>query len=416
MTLAKKRVYVSGYAALSAGGHDVAEHWQNLMAGKTCLQASADGLNALEGLVQNFVWQQALPDRKLQKLISKQDILGLYVAIAAMQQAGLSDLVAANPDYADKTGVFVGSPGNKYFQQYDFLPLIAQSKGEMQAFGQHLFEQVHPMWLLRILPNNVLAYAGILLGCKGINHNFTNHAVSGMQALIEAYWALQTGQADRILVVAYDLGQEQQAQFYYDKLGVIAKQGLYPFGQDHGGTVLAEGAAALVLETEDSLVERKGQPLAELMGGKVQSEGAGLFSIEDDGQSLAKLMQAVCLQQGIAPNAIDFLVAHGNGNQKSDNSEAQAIQAVFGPQQIPVTAFKWLMGHTLAASGLLDSVLALAALQAQCIPQLLYGQTVARGCEHLDLVAQHRYQSLAQVMVVNRGFASMDAVAVFKAV
>ena len=54
----------------------------------------------------------------------------------------------------------------------------------MQEFAKQLFDEVHPMWLLRILPNNVLAYTGITYGFKGPNHNVTNHAVGGTQAII----------------------------------------------------------------------------------------------------------------------------------------------------------------------------------------------------------------------------------------
>jgi 3-oxoacyl-[acyl-carrier-protein] synthase-1 len=152
-----------------------------------------------------------------------------------------------NP-FNEQTAVFVGSPGNKYLQQYDFLPLLAKTHN-MQQFAQQLFETVHPMWLLRILPNNVLAYTGITYEFKGANHNITNHAVGGTQALLEAYHAIRSGQAERAVVVAYDMAIEPQALFYYEQLGVLSNQHLKPFDEAHDGTILAEGAAALVLES-----------------------------------------------------------------------------------------------------------------------------------------------------------------------
>ena len=190
-----QQVFISGYAALSAGGHNVEHHWQSLLQGCSKIAPSTSpSLQAFEhtlsGEIQDFNWSHALPDRKLQKVISRQDVMGLYAAIQAAEHSGLTSFLAQamqnDIEACDRTAVFVGSPGNKYCQQYDFIPLVAEAKKDMQYFAQHLFEQVHPTWLLRILPNNVLAYAGIQLGCKGVNHNFTNHVVGGMQALIEA--------------------------------------------------------------------------------------------------------------------------------------------------------------------------------------------------------------------------------------
>lgn len=413
-----KQVFITGYAALSAGGHDVDSHWQSLLQGQTKIRASSS-LQAFEhslcGEIQDFNWNHALPDRKLQKVISKQDVMGLYAAIQAAQHSGLSSFLADGMqndiEVCDRTAVFVGSPGNKYCQQYDFIPLVAQAQNDMRCFGEHLFEQVHPMWLLRILPNNVLAYAGIQLGCKGVNHNFTNHVVGGLQALIEAYWAIQTGQADRALVIAYDLAQEAQGRFYYDQLGVLSHQHLRPFDKSHDGTILAEGAAAIVLESEASVARRQVKPLARFLGGKAITEGAGLFSLSDDGQPLAQLMQEVLQQQGLHSYDVKMLVAHGNGNQKSDDSEAKAIASVFGDQAIPVTAFKWLMGHTLCASGLLDVVLCVKALEERMIPAVSNFEQSSSAASALDVVASARAfdEILPKAMVLSRGFGGMDA-------
>ena len=413
-------VYITGYSALSAAGHDVDSHWSALLSGETKIANSQEyalegWTNQLAGEVRDFNWNRALPDRKLMKVISRQDIMGLYAAFQAADHSGLTDFLKSATEndlsLCDRTGVFVGSPGNKYFQQYDFLSLVGQAQGDMKHFATHLFESVHPMWLLRILPNNVLAYTGIQLNCKGVNHNITNHAVGGMQALIEAYWAIQTGQADRVIVVAYDIGTEPQARFYYEQLGVLSENGLNPFARHHDGTVLAEGAAAIVLENQASVEARGVKPLAKLIGGLYRTEGAGLFSLQDDGEPLSEILSEALEKSSLIQKDFSFIVAHGNGNQKSDSSEAQAILKTFGPQGIPVTAFKWLMGHSLTASGLLDVVLAVKALQEKTIPAV-HSHDLASSCQGIDLVNQQReiHEKAAKAMIINRGFASMNAV------
>lgn len=421
------KVFVTGMAALSAGGHDVEQHWQSLMQGQSLLAASenydtSSWNNQLVGEIKNFDWNRALPDRKLMKLISKQDLIGLHAAIQASNQAGLTDFLANAMQHdislCDRTGVFVGSPGNKYFQQYDFLNLVKESNGDMQYFAKHLFEQVHPMWLLRILPNNVLAYAGIQLGCKGVNHNFTNHIVGGLQALIEAYWAIVNGQADRILVVAYDIATEPQARFYYDGLGVLSAKQLAPFDKSHDGTVLAEGAAAIVLESEASIKARGVKPIAQMLGGLAATEGSGLCTLSDDGKPLSDLMKLNLDNLGLYSFDIDMVVAHGNGNQKSDDSEALAIAKVFGEKAVPVTAFKSLMGHSLCASGLLDATLAIKSLDKRIIPAIINCQQASNNAKNLDLVmssSREMHTKSPKAMVINRGFAGMNAVVTFKA-
>ncbi len=418
-------VYITGYSALSAGGHDVDAHWSALMAGESKIANSQEyqlegWTNQLAGEIRDFNWNRALPDRKLMKVISKQDVMGLYAAFQAADHCGLTDFLKSateqDIELCDRTGVFVGSPGNKYFQQYDFLSLVGQAQGDMKHFANHLFESVHPMWLLRILPNNVLAYTGIQLNCKGINHNITNHAVGGMQALIEAYWAIETGQADRVIIVAYDIGTEPQARFYYEQLGVLSEKGIAPFAKHHDGTVLAEGAAAIVLENQASVEARGVKPLAKLLGGLYRTEGAGLFSLQDDGEPLADVMNQALNNLALNHQDLEFVVAHGNGNQKSDTSEARALALSFGEKNIPVTAYKWLMGHSLTAAGLLDVVLTVKALQEKTIPAV-HQHELATSCQSIDLVSQSRdiQEKNTKAMIINRGFASMNAVAIIEA-
>ncbi|MBA2657762.1 MAG: 3-oxoacyl-ACP synthase [Tatlockia sp.] len=417
------RVFITGLSALTATGETADLTWNAVSAGESGIAEIkqwdlSSWSHRLAGELKNFQPAKMLPDRKLIKVISRQDAMGINAAIQAVNHSqvlnyrdGLEDSSAFN----DLTAVYVGSPGNKYFQQNDFLPLLSKVGGDMKKFAENLFAEVHPTWLLRILPNNVLAYTGIHCGFKGPNHNITNHAVSGTQALIEAYHAIKQGQAERAVVVAYDM-IEPQGLFYYEKIGVLSARHLKPFDKEHDGTILADGAAAMVLESEASARARSAFCYGEIAGGISASEASGLFSIEAQGEQLAELLALSLEQQQISPTDIGMLIAHGNGNSKSDNSEAQAIKRVFGDYKVPVTAFKWSMGHTICASGIIDAVLATYAFRHHCIPGIANFKNPAQACEELNVSSEHRYlDSGKAIMMVNRGFASINSCLVIKA-
>lgn len=418
------RVFITGFGALTASGATADETWQSILDGRTGIaEVEQWDLSSwdyrLGGEIKNFQPAKLLPDRKLIKVISRQDVMGIHAAVQAVEHSGLvayRDTLSSSESFNELTGVYVGSPGNKYFQQYDFLPLVAKSQDNMRKFASELFNEVHPMWLLRILPNNVLAYTGITYGFKGPNHNVTNHAVSSMQALIEAYHAIKGGYADRVIVVGYDMGIEPQALFYYEKLGLISPRHLKPFDVEHDGTILAEGAAALVLESEASAKSRGATCYGEIAGGMSASESLGLFSIAEDGKPLADLLARTMQAAELATHDVDLLVAHGNGNTKSDVSEANALGHVFANTAMPpVTAFKWATGHTITASGILDTMLAVMALQNRCVPGVANLSQLAESCAHLNVSAKTRaLESNRQAVVINRGFAGMNSCVVVK--
>lgn len=417
-----KRVFITGLSALTACGSTADATWSSIISGQSGLGELtqwdvSSWTHRLGGELKDFQPTKMLPDRKLLKVISRQDVMGINAAVQAVEHSQLlsyRDGIEATSEFNDKTGVYVGSPGNKYYQQYDFLPLVAKTGGDMQQFAKQLFDEVHPMWLLRILPNNVLAYAGITYGFKGPNQNVTNHAASGTQALLEAYYAIKNGLAERAVVIAYDVPIEPQALFYYEKLGVISAHHLKPFDKNHDGTILAEGASALILESEASVQARNATCYGEIVGGLSASECAGLFSIESEGTQLASLMTTLLDQQSLAPADIGLVVAHGNGNKKSDISEAQAIKSVFADYNVPVTAFKWAMGHTVCASGVLDSVLTTYALQNQCIPGIANLDTLAVDCQVLNAKKESRVLQKPLALMISRGYASINACVVIK--
>jgi 3-oxoacyl-[acyl-carrier-protein] synthase-1 len=155
--------------------------------------------------------------------------------------------------------------------------------------------------------------------------------------------------------------------------------------------------------------------LGEVLGGGSVADGMGLLAIRDDGDGVVRAIGAALADAGVEPRDIGMIVAHGNGTAASDASEAAALRCVFGAQCPPVTAFKWALGHLIAAAGILETTLALAALRRQTVPGIATLTDVAPECAGIALsrTAQRPRSDIA--LILCRGFAGTDAALVVRA-
>jgi 3-oxoacyl-[acyl-carrier-protein] synthase-1 len=271
------------------------------------------------------------------------------------------------------------------------------------------------MWLLRSLPNNVLCHVGILYGLKGTNACITNHSISGALAIVETLAGLRAGEADRAIAIGHDAPIEPQNVLYYQRAGLMAREHLRPFDAARDGSLLGEGAAALVMEREDAAVERGAAVLGEVLGGGAASDGDGLLAINTDGSGVVAAIEAALADAQLNPRDIGLVMAHGNGTRASDASEALALRTVFGAALPPVTASKWAFGHLLAAAGAIDTVLGLQALRRGLVPGIATLEQL--DPEFLDLNVSHEAsQPRSDVaLIISRGFAGTNAALVIRA-
>ena len=422
---ARPRILVTASGAVCASGMDPHAILGALLEGRSAIGPIAQWDTSgwpvhVAGEVPDYNPRALVEDRKLHKLIRRTDLFGLYAAGRAIEGSGmLAHRDALTPDaaaiYSDRSGVYVGSGGGNYQNQYDYLPLIEAAGGDMAQFGQQLSDTVNPMWLLRTLPNNVLGHIGIRHGLKGPNACITNHSIGGLLAVIEAMEALRNGEAERALAVGHDAPIEPQMVLYYHAVGLIASAALRPFDARHDGSLFGEGAAALLLESQASAAERGATVLGEVLGGASCCEAGGLLPIRDDGDGVERAVRAALADAGLAPGDVGMIVAHGNGTPASDASEAAALRAVFGAALPPVTAFKWAFGHLIAAAGILDAALALAALKQRVVPGIATLESIAADCAGLTLSTAAQAPRSDVALVICRGFAGTDAALLLRA-
>jgi 3-oxoacyl-[acyl-carrier-protein] synthase-1 len=418
------RVVITGTGAVCAAGAQPSDILASVLSGRTSMhpieQWDTTGWPArVAGEIPDFNARAMVDDRKLHKLIRRTDLVGLYAAGRAIDESGIVAHRDALDDpsratYSDRSGVIVGSGGGNFENQYDYFPLMTEAGDDLVAFGRELSNTVNPMWLLRTLPNNVLGHIGIKYGLKGTNACITNHSVGGLLAVIDANEALRAGEADRVVAVGHETPIEPQMDLYYHGVGLLPSQALRPFDAKRDGSQFGEGAGALVLETEDSARARGAQVLGEVLGGGYATEGTGLLAIRADGDGPERAIRQALEDAGLRPDDVVMFVAHANGTRASDSSEANALRRVFGGDMPPVTGFKWAFGHLIAAAGVVEAVVGLAALRANVVPGIAALRELDPDCAGINVSSSHQAPRSPVGLVLCRGFAGTNAALVIR--
>ena len=419
-----RRIVITGSGAICGAGKTLEEIWDAVLNGRSAVApitqwdaARWPSRVASEVTVDN---RTLVPDRKLHKSISRSDMLGLYATDVALKQSGLlaqreaMDAPGA-ARFNDRSGIISGSGGGMYSSSYEYLPLYTVAKGEMPAFGRELGNVVNPMWLLKNLPNNVLCHAGIRYNFKGANTCITNHCAGGVMAVAECAAIIRAGEADRMIAIGHDTPIEPESVIYYHSLGLLSDAAPQPFDEARHGTVLGDGAAAVVLETLDDARARGAEMFGEFLGSGCVTEAAGILDVRPGGDGVARAIEAALADAGIAPGDVGMIITHGNGTRASDTSEALGIRRIFGGKIPPMTGFKWAFGHSLAASGILDLAVALIALRARVVPGIATLQTPDPELAPLPVSTGPQESRGDAALLICRGFSGMNVALALRA-
>ena len=201
---------------------------------------------------------------------------------------------------------------------------------------------------------------------------------SATNAIITGANMLRCGLAD-IVVVG---GTECLTKFHlngFNALMILDAQQCRPFDRDRAGLNLGEGAAYLVMETEASMRKRGAKPLCVLSGYGNACDAFHQTASSPDGDGAFLAMQEALQLAGMKPEDIQYINAHGTGTPNNDKSESHAIQRVFGDHLPPVSSTKSFTGHTTSASGSIEAVFCILALQHQFLPENINWKTPFEG-------------------------------------
>ena len=204
-------------------------------------------------------------------------------------------------------------------------------------------------------------------GCFSYATTLSTACSSAANAFIFAANLIRSGQTERVVAG----GAECLSNFHlngFHSLMILDRENCRPFDAGRAGLNLGEGAAFLVLETEEAARKRGAKILARFTGFGNACDAYHKTASSENGEGAWRAMCQALARAGLAPSEIDYINAHGTGTPNNDASESAALRRLFGEAMPPVSSTKSLTGHTTSASGAIEAVFCLLALQYGFVP------------------------------------------------
>ncbi len=402
-----RRVVVTGLGVVTAIGQNVDEFWAGMQEGKSGVSALGgfplDDLKILiAAQIKNFDPKERLKGYQRDKIITHADRYSWFAGAAAeeaVKHSGLS-FPLENP-YRAACIIGSGAGGLTTFENA-YRNLFIENK-----------RATNPLTLLRIIGSSASAHVGIEYGVKGptfatcsacstathaiglardyIAHNLVDVAIAGASEAVINYGTMKAWQA----------------------LHVLSPQGCFPFNKKRNGTVLAEGAGILVLEELEHAKRRGAKILAEIVGYGMTSDAKDMVNPDIEGPREA--MRLALQDAKVPPMKIDYLNAHGTATTINDKNETNAIKDLFGKHayKLAISSTKSMHGHPLGASGGIEAVACVKAMQEGWIPPTIGLDEPDPDCD-LDYVPNvGRKMKVGYTMSNSFAFGGLNAVLVF---
>jgi 3-oxoacyl-[acyl-carrier-protein] synthase II len=360
----RRRVFVTGLGLVSPHGGDPAAAFERLYAGESAVRkvfsGSAESGNDALMAAAEFDPAGLIPKAQLFAM-DRVSQMAVAAAHRAMSDAGV---LAGEHGPAD-AGVYMGCGlgGAQAIQDAYAIYYLRRSR------------KVKPTSVPLIMPNAPAAHISMRYKLLGPSFTYSVACASSALAIGEAFRAVRDGYLDQAIAGGAEAMLNDGSVVAWESLGVLAKEhadgpaaSSRPFAADRTGFVLGEGAAALVLESEDGVRARGAQPLAEIVGFGASSDAHNLTQPAMGGQ--VRAMRLALADAALEPTAIGYINAHATATVVGDKVEIDAVKEVFGEhaRALAISATKSMHGHLVGAAGALEFAITVLALQRRRLP------------------------------------------------
>jgi 3-oxoacyl-[acyl-carrier-protein] synthase II len=407
-----KRIVVTGMGTVNPLGHTVEETWAKIKAGMSGIgpitrydPALTD--TKIAGEIKDFNPAARLGHKEARRMDRFAQIV-VVSALDAMAQSGYE----VTPDNTFDTGILIsaGFGGTETLTE-SFETLFKQGAG-----------RIRPTAFPAVLSNMAAAMPAMFLGIKGVTFSLSAACATSAVSIGEGAEVIRRGDANVVLVGGSEAGIMPIAVGGLNAMRAISTRNdapqaaSRPFDIARDGFVPSEGAAVLVLESLEHAQARGAKILAELIGYSATCDATHVTAPDSDGAAVGQAMRRALAKAGLTANDIDYINAHGTSTKLNDSMETRAIKQVFGEQayNIPISSTKSMTGHAMSASGALEAIFCVMAMNEGIMPPTINLEHPDPECD-LDYIPNvARKKELRYVMSNSFGFGGQNAVLVLK--
>jgi 3-oxoacyl-[acyl-carrier-protein] synthase II len=371
MSSSSPRVWITGIGVITAAGTGLDAFRAGLRAGRSPVKRidrfdPSPFRSQVAAQVDDFdplAWMPPKTARQLDRFSQ----FGLVAGQLAMADAGLvpGEGGAASPE---RTGIYLGSA----------LGGIAYAEEQHERYMARGIRQVAPNLALAVFGGAAPANLGIALDVRGPILSTANSCASGAVAIGEALGAIRAGEIDSAIAGGVEIPLSPLAFGAFDIIRALsshsnddASHACRPFDAKRDGFVIGEGAALLVLESDEVVRARGIEPYAEVMGYGATSDAHHMVQPRADGREAARAATIALVQAVVSPEEIDYVSAHASSTPIGDVAEARAIALALGASvaaEVPVSGTKAMYGHPLGASGAIEAAICALAIRDGWVP------------------------------------------------
>ena len=381
--MSNRRVVITGMGLVTALGESLPEFWGNICAGKSgvktieCFDTSLYPVH-IGGEIVDFDPSKYI-DKRQAKRIDRFALLSLASAINAVKDSGL-DMDKVD---LDRCGVIVGTG----------IGGLQELEKEHRKLIERGPDRVSPFCVPKLMVNAASANVAIHYGLRGANTAVVTACASASHALADAGAQIGSGAADMMISGGTEAALTRLGLASFCALKSLSRRNdepqraSRPFDRDREGFVLSEGAGLLVLEEYEHARRRGARIYCELAGYGISCDGSHITAPSEDGSGACSAMNAALKSAGMAPEQIDYINAHGTGTILNDLSETKAVKSVFNSEakKVPISSSKSHLGHLLGASGGVELIATVLAMQSEVIPPTINLENPDPQCD-LDYV------------------------------
>jgi len=407
--MSKRRVVITGLGCITALAESVEGFFAALCEAKSGV-STIESFDASEypvrfgGEIKGFDVTKYVDHREGKRM----DRFSQFAIAAAIQAVNDSGLDFSKEDVF-RVGVIVGT-GIGGIREIEEQHIKLLNKG---------VRKVSPFTVPRLMANAGGGNIAIHYGLRGPNFCAVSACASGSHAIGEAFCNILVGRSDVMIT-----GGSEAALSPVGLASFCAARSLStrnndpavasrPFDKDRDGFVLSEGAGVVVLEEYERAKKRSANIYAELLGYSATDDGYHITAPLPDGKGAATAMKLALIDGRVETEKVDYINAHGTGTELNDITESMAIRTVFGKHayKLPVSSTKSSLGHLLGASGAVELIVCVKAINESAIPPTINLDNLDERCDlRMDFVPLQARRANVDVAMSNAfGFGGHNA-------